>query len=92
MKILKFDEYLNEGLIGKLAKFVLPKEFKKIVEYTKDELEEDIDNVSKNEILEIIKPMLRKGIKKFVKEPKEFDDDSKLLNSLAEEVYKAIKK
>lgn len=91
MKIIKnwtqFNEKVekvNEGLIGKIAKILSKKEYDKTLKFVIDEIDGDC---TKAEIKEVLSNMVFNKITK-----KAFKDDSMLMKSLVEELYKDCKK
>ena len=93
-------EVINEGLSGKIAKFIQPKEYKKILEYVKDvitsedeENEYTMEGLTKANVLEILTPVIMKKLKKiFTGKTEPFKEDSKLIKSLSEVLFDDIKK
>jgi len=74
------DDKVNEGLLGKIAKLLSKKEYDKTVNACSNcETKEDVKDVLSNMIFSKVTK-------------KSLDDDSKMFNSLVDEVYKDCKK
>jgi len=80
----KNDKPIVEGFIGKIAKFLNKSEYEKTLNYVKDCCKEDC---TKDDIKACINKMVFSKITK-----KELSDDSSLMTSLVDELYKDFKK
>lgn len=79
---------INEGLIGKISKFVSKAEYAKALSYLKSEFDTTEDEITLAKVKEILvgKLFTSKKMKKTFKE------DGKILTSIAEELLKDLKK
>jgi len=77
-------ESVNEGFMGKVAKFLSKTEYEKTLKHVLDCCEEDCDL---GEVKDCLKNMVFSKITK-----QALKDDTKLFNSLAEEILKDVKK
>ena len=81
---VKCNESLNEGLLGKLAKFFSKAEYEKTLKHCLNACKEEC---TKEKVKNAMKNMVFSKITK-----KSLDEDSKLMNSLVDEIYKDCKK
>jgi len=78
------NESLNEGLLGKIAKFLSKSEYEKTLNHCLSACKEEC---TKENVKDAMKNMIFSKITK-----KALDEDSKLMNSLVDEIYKDVKK
>jgi len=78
---------INEGLIGKISKFVSKAEYKKALDYLKEEFDED-DEIT----LAKVKTILVGKLFTSKKMKETFKEDGKILISIAEELLKDLTK
>lgn len=86
-KAAKNESIINEALLGKIAKLFSKKEYEKTLNYCYKECCKDDEYCSLSDIKDCLKNMVFSKITK-----KALENDTKLFNSLADEIHKDCKK